>query len=203
MSILWSFNRIKDEQKIERLNVDWKGPYSWPKFEEVNDLPQMPDVEGVYLFSFTFKNGYLVTGVGVTNSTVKRIKQHNREFKKGNYTILNVESVKIGERKEIWHGWKYAKENQLEFNEKREAIYSSLNLYLSEMKLFIAEQSHKRLRERTEAAIVYGLYVSKQPWSEVIDRGMYLNGRYNSEMPILTINHFEKPIFGLPEELEI
>ena len=69
--------------------------------------------------------------------------------------------------------------------------------------LFIAEQSDKRLRVRTEAAIVYGLYVSKQPWSEVIDRGMYLNGRYNSEMPILTINHFEKPIFGLPEELEI
>jgi len=33
----------------------------------------------------------------------------------GNYTILDVEYAKVGIRKEIWHGWGYAKRHRDEF----------------------------------------------------------------------------------------
>lgn len=201
--MLWSFNRISDQEKITTHNVEWEGPFSWPKFESTNGLPKMPDYEGIYVFAFDYNDGYLVSGVGITNSTRTRISSHNREFQKGNYTILDAGLIKKGIRSEIWHGWHYAKQNRNEFRENKETIMEALNIFLGEMKLFVAQQPSKRLRERTEAAIMHNIYVSKEPWSEIADRGMFLKERYNSEMPILTLNNSIKPIYGIPKELEI
>ncbi|GAA5225462.1 hypothetical protein [Membranihabitans marinus] len=54
-----------------------------------------------------------------------------------------------------------------------------------------------------EAGIMQNIYISKEPWSELADRGMYLKGRYNSEIPIIAKNINTKVIYGLPNFLEI
>ncbi len=46
------------------------------------------------------------------------------------------------------------------------------------------------------------IYNIKEPWSDLADRGMFLRGRYNSEMPIKILNS-SRVIYGLPRELEI
>lgn len=59
---------------------------------------------------------------------------------------------------------------------------------LEAFRIFVAEVSGNRKRQRIEAAIMHYIYTSKEPWSEVADRGMALKERYNYEMPIQTIN---------------
>ena len=135
--------------------------------------------------------------------TKKRIAAHNREFKKGNYTVLNVQAAENGDRKEVWHGWGYAKTHQDEFEANKEKIREAVDRQLCAFKIFIAKLSDKRKRERMEAAIMHNIYVSKEPWSELADRGMFLKERYNSEMPIQIINRSTYRIYGLPEKLEI
>jgi hypothetical protein len=199
----WSFNRIKDKSKIKSKIIEWKGPYSWPKFEDINSLEALIDKEAVYLMTFEFNDGYLIAGVGITKSTKRRFSEHTRAFKKGNYTILDVKSASNGERKEIWHGWDYAKNNQDEFKLNKEKLLKSVDLHLAALRIFIAEEPNVRIRERIEAAIMHNIYVSKEPWSELADRGMFLRERFNSELPILNINKSIKNIYGLPSQLEI
>ncbi|WP_236973088.1 hypothetical protein [Membranihabitans marinus] len=67
----WSFNRLIDGNKINTETIEWNGPYSWPKYESVNGLPKIPDLEGVYLFTFEYKNNFVVYAAGITNSTKK------------------------------------------------------------------------------------------------------------------------------------
>jgi len=200
--MFWSFNRTRDYSKITDQNLTWEGPFSWPSFESTNGLPLMPDVEGVYLFTFEYKDGYLIYSVGITNSTKKRIAQHNREYKKGNYTILKTESAQKGQREEIWHGWNYAKNHKEEFIENQESILKALQDQLGAFRVFITQQKEERIRERIEASIMNYIYNIKEPWSDLADRGMFLRGRYNSEMPIKILNS-SRVIYGLPRELEI
>lgn len=60
----WSFNRHKDASLIKAEDVLWKGPFSWPKFEQINKLDTIPDVAGVYLFTFEYKDGYILRSAG-------------------------------------------------------------------------------------------------------------------------------------------
>ena len=46
------------------------------------------------------------------------------------------------------------------------------------------------------------IYNSKEHWSELADRGMFLKARYNSEMPIEAKNINSNNIYGLTEILE-
>lgn len=199
----WSFNRERDSSKIKTTIIEWEGPFSWPKYEEDTNLPSIPDVQGVYLLTFQFQDGYLLYSAGITNSTKKRLNAHTREYKKGNYTVLDVTAAKNGKRKEIWHGWGYAKTHREEFQAKKKRILEVVDRQLRAFRVFIAEISDERTRERLEAALMLNMYVSKEPWSELADRGMYLKERSNSEMPIETINRSEGKIYGLPEVLEI
>lgn len=203
ISKMWSFNRLRDASKIVTEEIEWRGPFSWLGFESDNELPEIPDVEGVYLFTFKFKDGFLLYGVGITNSTRIRIATHNREFRKGNYTVLDVQAAENGERKEIWHGWQYAKDHRSEFEINKDLILKAVEQHLKACRIYISEVSDKRKRERIEAAIMHNIYASKEPWSELSDRGMHLKERCNSEMPIKTINRSLDKIYGLSEILEI
>jgi hypothetical protein len=200
---MWSFNRLKDGENITTENKIWSGPYSWPTFEKNNGLNSIPDIEGVYLFTFKFKDGFLIYAVGITNSTKRRIATHTREYKKGAYTILNIENAEKGERVEIWHGWQYAKDNPQEFEENKDFILSKLDEQLKSFRIFVLRETDKRKRERIEAALMQNIYFSKEYWSELADRGMFLKGRHNFEMPIVIKNMADHKIYGLPESLEI
>ncbi len=200
---MWSFSRLKHGHNLESRTMSWKGPFSWSGYEMVNHLPSLPDIAGVYLFAFEYKDGFVLYAAGITNSTRRRFRTHTREFMKGNYTVLSVEAAILGEREEIWHGWNYAKSHPEEFLARKDTILSAVKEQLGAFRLFITEVEDKRLRERLEAALMMNIYLSKEPWAELADRGMHLKGRYNSEMPMVVENSSEYVIYGVPERLEI
>jgi hypothetical protein len=114
-----------------------------------------------------------------------------------------VTAAKQGERQEIWHGWKYARTHQEEFNERKGEILRAVDEQLKSFRVFVAQVSDKRMRERFEVAIMHTIYYCKEVWSELADRGMFLNGRFTYEMPISIKNISKYKIFGLPDALEI
>jgi hypothetical protein len=199
----WSFNRSRDESLIRTEDLQWRGPFSWIGFGQNNKLEPTPNVSGVYLFTFEYRDGYILRSVGITNSMKRRFSQHTREYLEGNYTILDVEYAKVGIRKEIWHGWGYAKRHRDEFLKHKNYILPFIKKELEAYRIFITKVDDKRIRERLEFAIVHSIYGSKEPWSNLIDGGMALRGRFNCEIPIEVRNVCSSKIYGLPEKLEI
>jgi len=116
---------------------------------------------------------------------------------------MDVNAAEKGERYEIWHGWNYAKEHQEEFILRKTEILEAVDEQLKSFRIFVAKVSDKRVRARLEAAIMHNIYYCKEPWAELADRGMFLNGRYNCEMPIEVKNISNFIIYGLPDTLEI
>jgi hypothetical protein len=200
---MWSFNRVRDTSKNEPLEIIWQGPFSWTGYESENKLDKLPDMAGVYLWTFQYNDGYLIYAAGITNSTKKRFRSHTLEYKSGNYTVLDVNAALEGVREEIWHGWKYAKTHEEEYIERKEEILKAVTEQLKYFRVFVAQISDKRTRERLEAAIMHNIYYCKEPWAELADRGMFLKGRYNAEMPLEAKSKSNFKIYGLPESLEI
>jgi hypothetical protein len=201
---MWCFNRDIDSNKIETESLVWKGPFSWPGYSD--KIPAIPDVRGVYLFTFMYKDGFVLYSVGITNSTKKRISQHTSSYKRGKYNVLDVACAMKGERREIWHGWSYAQEHKEEYIRDRDTILRAVNDQLSAYRLFVLEVIDVRKRERIEAAIIKNLSLSKESWAGVADRGMHFTDRSTSEMPINLRSIFQDnhtKIYGLPELLEI
>ncbi|MBA2500091.1 MAG: hypothetical protein H0V30_10225 [Chitinophagaceae bacterium] len=199
----WCFNRARDASLIKAEEMVWQGPFSWPCFEQTNKLAFLPDIEGVYLQTFEYKDGFILCSAGVTTSTRRRFSQHTRAFKKGEYTILDTEAAKRGERKEIWHGWGYARTHQEEFLQHKEFLLSAVEKHFCAYRLFVAEVADRRKRERIESAIMLSIYNSKELWNDMADTGMALRQRYNSEMPIEIKNRCAYKIYGLAEVLEV
>lgn len=202
-SKFWSFNRSRDASLIRKQEIVWAGPFSWAGFEYTNKLGSLPDLAGVYLFAFEYQDGYILRSAGVTKSMKRRFKEHTCEYEKGKYTILDIESAKRGERKEIWHGWEYARIHRNEFIEHYALILKCLKEELAAYRLFVTEIEDSRVRERIESAIMLNAYASTGPWSDLVDRGMALRGRFNDEVPIEVKNITPCKIYGLPEFLEI
>jgi hypothetical protein len=185
-----------------KIELTWQGPFSWPKYgTEPSDV--IPDICGVYLFTFKYRNGYLVYAAGITKSMKTRFSQHTREYKQGHYNVLDVEYAQLGKRKEIWHGWQYAKTHQEEFIERKEIILQAVDNQLSAFKIFVTEVPDLRIRERIECAIMQNIYTSSEPWAALADRGMCLRGKYHSELGITLLSKCQEPIYGLPNALEI
>lgn len=200
---MWCFNRTRDEGSISSESLNWLGPLAWPKYEDICRLPAVPNIEGVYLFTFEFSDGFVLYSVGISKSIISRLKQHSSSYKRGSYNVLNVDHAMKGKREEVWHGWSYARENQKEFKENKAKILKAVDDQLKSFRVFVAEVKDARKRERIEAALMYQIYQSKEPWSELADRGMFLKGRYNSEMPISLENLSTEVIYGLPRSIEI
>lgn len=199
----WSFNRDRDASMIKTEDLIWQGPFSWVGYEQINEIKPIPDVAGVYLFTFEYLNGYIIRTVGVTNSMKRRLIQHAREYKKGNYTLLDVKAAKNGVRKELWHGWQYAKEHQTELMNNKNAILEFAENELTAYRLFFSEIADSRIRERIEASILINIYSSKEPWTELIDGGMFMRGRLNYEIPINVKNICLHQLYGIPCKMEI
>lgn len=200
---MWCFDRERDGENIQTENVEWQGPFSWPGYEQITQLDKIPDIQGVYLFTFPYDEGFVLYSVGITNSTRRRLRDHTREYRKGNYTVLDVNHAIRGKRREIWHGWQYAKEHREEFEENQDNISQAVEKQLLMFRLFIAEINDPRRRERMEASIMNTLYLSKDYWADLADRGMNLKGRYNSELPIAIKNTCRFKIYGIPPGIEI
>ena len=118
--MLWSFNRQLNQKDISCKELQWTGPWDWPSINRGTE--KIPKDQGVYIICFPYGDGYVIHSTGITNNFQRRMMQHDRSFKKGQYTILNTEKARKGIREEVWHGWKYARDNQDEFK-KESAIF--------------------------------------------------------------------------------
>jgi len=199
----WSFNRLRDSHLIQTEEFTWEGPYSWYGFQNLNKLKETPDVCGVYLFTFEYKDGFILRNAGHTNSTKKRFFSHRKCYFAGEYTILDVSSAKNGERLERWRGWEYAKMHPEEQLANANLIKELAVEELTHYRIFVTRISDKRKRERLEFSIIHRAYASKEVWEDLVDGGMALRGRFNYEVPIRAKNCCEHKIYGLPEEIEI
>ena len=187
------------------IEITWTGPYSWPGFENENNLPPIPQGSGVYLQSFEHKDGYLIYAAGLTRRPIPiRFKEHTRKYLNGDYTVLDIEAAKRGIRKEIWHGWGYARKHREEFEDRKTAIIDAVKRQLTGFKIYVTDLGNEeRLLERLEAAIMNNLYRQIAPINEIPDKGMQLSGRLDSEAPIIVKNKCLSAIYGLPDLLEI
>jgi hypothetical protein len=192
-----------ETSNIEIKEIEWLGPFSWVGYEKQNNLDRLPDIDGVYLWTFQFKDGYLVYCAGITKSTKRRFQQHTLEYKNGNYTVFNVDEAEQGKRIEIWPGWSYARKHRDEFNDRKEEILNAVERQLTSYKVFVAKVPDKRIRARFESAIMYNIYYSNEPWVELADRGMHLSKRKKDEVPIQFKNLSNYKIYGLPDIIEI
>lgn len=197
-----------DLQQIDISNIgvreiEWQGPFSWIGYENQNNLNKIPDTEGIYLWTFQYKDGYLIYCAGITKSTKKRFRQHTLEYKSGNYTVFNVNDAEQGKRVEIWHGWSYARTHREEFTERKEEILNAVEEQLKSFRVFVAQILDKRERARFEAAIMNNIYCSTESWAELADRGMALSKRRRDEVPIIIRNISNVKFYGLSETLEI
>ncbi len=203
LSKFWSFNRSRDSHLIHTEELVWGGPYSWYGFQELNKLQETPNLSGVYLITFEYRNGYILRSAGHTSSMKRRFSEHRRCYFSGKYTILNVESANNGERLELWHGWEYAKIHQEEFLANADLIKQFAIKQLTHYRIFVTQISDKRKKERLEFSIIHHAYASKEAWGDLVDGGMALRGRSNYEVPVRVKNYCDHKIYGLPEETEI
>ena len=156
------------------------------------------------MFTFDYKDGVILYGLGVSSSVRDRILTHGRNYRSGQYNVLDVNAAKQGIRKEIWHGWSYAKDHKQEYLDNEREIQKAVEHQLISTKVFVAPISDERKRYRMEAAIMHNIYSGEDPWCDLPDRGMNLmKGRYTAEVPILVENITPVKIYGLPEKLEI
>jgi hypothetical protein len=199
----WSFNRSRDAHLIQSEALHWQGPFSWPGYRALQAPPEMPDGAGVYLMTFEQNDGHILRSAGVTLAMRRRLREHERLYLRGDYTILDVEAARAGIRREHWHGWGYAKSNPALRATHIDFIRAAACQELTAYRLFIAPETDMRRRERIEFAILHAAYASRQPWGDLVDGGMSLRGRGNDEMPVRLINTSAAPIHGMPVEMEI
>ena len=194
--------------KAKTIEARWDGPYSWPAFESENILRPIPKIPGVYLQTFEYQGGYLIYAAGLTRQTVpERFKQHTRKYMNGEYNVLEIAAAQQGVRKEIWHGWGYARNHREEFEERKPEILDAVRKLLTGFRIFVTDtvdvRREARDLERFEAAIMGRLYQHPSPICDIPDRGMHLAPRWGSEHPIIVRNNCADLIHGLPPLLEI
>lgn len=197
------FSRITDTHLIQTREQSWQGPFSWPGLDKHNNSNSIPNIPGVYLFTFEHKDGYTLRSVGVSSSIKRRLAQHSLKYYKGEYTVLDVKAAQAWVRRELWHGWKYAEEHQEQFLENKDLILGFVKDELAAYRVFITEVDDRRIRERVEAAILINAYSLKEPWTDIIDGGMHLRNRSGYEVPISMRNICPYKIHGLQETLEV
>ncbi len=170
--------------------------------------PPIPKIPGVYLQTFEHQGGYLIYAAGLTRRPAPiRFRAHTRKYLNGEYNVLDTSAAQQGVRREIWHGWGYARKHREEFEERKPTILDAVRKQLVGFRIFITHtvdlSKEERVLERLEAAIMNNLYQQPSPICDIPDRGMHLVPRRNSENPIIVRNNCAALLHGLPAFLEI
>jgi hypothetical protein len=181
------------------VKVTWLGPYSWPGFEEINELSELPAFPGVYLLTVEYLSGYLIYAAGLTRRRFRdRFKEHTGKYLAGHYTVLNISDMHLGRRYEVWHGWGWTPEKRAQFAERQTEIREAAKRQLAGFRVFIASvETTGRILERLEAAIMNQLYREASPLCDVPDRGMMLAPMRKNEQPIAVRTVCESTLHGL------
>lgn len=196
MGILMSNNFIE---------VEWKGPYAWTKYEVESELPPIPKHPGVYLWTSEYQNGYIIYAAGITRRFIPmRFREHTTKYISGDYTILDMTAMKCGIRKEMWHGWGWTPEKRKVYAERKVELETAAHRQLAAFRVFVADvDTAPRFLERLEAAIMNTLYRESPPFCDIPDKRMMLAPRWDSEIPIIVRFRNQDRLWGLPVEIEI
>jgi hypothetical protein len=187
------------------MDVSWTGPYAWPEFESATRLPPIPRHPGAYLMTVEYLDGYLIYAAGITRRPVStRFREHTLKYTSGDYTVLDIDAMRRGERIEIWHGWGWTPEKREDFERRKPMILAAARRQLEGFRIFVADVgSQPRILERLEASIMDCLYRQPPPFCDIPDKGMMLAPRWEDEAAILVRNSYAAAIYGLPDRLEI
>lgn len=187
------------------LKAVWQGPYSWPNYEQKNNLPSLPEQSGLYLQTVIYNDGYLIYAAGLTRRVVKqRFREHTRKYMSGDYNVLDVTEMQKGIRQEVWHGWGWTPAKRDNFEEQKSAILTAVERQLAGFRIFVASIGNEpRLLERLEAAIMNNLYRQPSPICDIPDKGMMLAPCWATETTITVTNECGFLLHGLPHQLEI
>jgi len=136
-------------------------------------LEPITKLPGVYLQTFEYHDGYLIYATGITRRTIPmRFSEHTSKYLNGEYNVLDITAAHEGIRKEVWHGWGYARKHRAEFKKRKSEILNAVRKQLSGFRIFIAEVGKEsRIYERLEASIMNSLYQQPLPFCDIPDRG--------------------------------
>lgn len=187
------------------MEINWTGPYSWPKFEHKNNLQSIPGHPGIYLQTFEYRGGYLIYAAGITRRPIPvRFREHTRKYMFGDYNVLDIAAAQKGIRKEIWHGWGWNPEKRRQFEERKENIIEAVHNQLGAFRIFVANvPTSPRILQRLEASIMNILYCQPPPICDIPDKGMWLAPRWQDENPMLVVNNCKVPLHGVPQHFDI
>ena len=188
----------------KQLDTFWSGPHDWP---EVRQKSPLDDLSGVYMWAVESEKRFVVYGFGITKRPVsKRVSEHRREINRGKYTLLDLDAMKQGIRKEIWHGlWAGhdSDERKAEFARRKDELQEVARQQMAAFKIFVAEVSDVRIQHRMEAALMNALYAAPEPFCDLPDKGMFLVPRREDEPPIVIANRSDQYFCNLPETVEV
>jgi hypothetical protein len=190
------------------VEVIWRGPYAWPGTESPGQ-ESIPKEPGVYLLTVEYQDGYLIYAAGITSRPIaKRLREHTREYQNGVYNVLDIDAMRNGERKEVWHGfWMKPRSSERieEFNARREEIVAIARRQMQGFRVFVCAVPAEggRVKARIEAAIMSHLYTQPPPYNAVPDKGMFLAPRRVSESPITLRSRCSAKLHCLPGVLVI
>ena len=187
------------------MDIEFTGPYSWPKLDVERILPNVPTHPGIYLMTVDYIEGFLIYAAGITRRTIpKRLYEHTIKYMDGDYNVLETESMQQGIRKVVWHGWGWTSEKKATFEKRKAFILDAVHKQLACFRIFVADiGTEPRILERLEASIMNNLYQQPLPLCDIPDRGMMLAPRWDSEKPILVRTKCEANLYGLPRQIEI
>ena len=181
------------------LVVTWTGPYAWPGFERPG-LPALPNRGGVYLQTFEREDAFLIYAPGEAGDFRKRFGQHTAHFRRGEYTVLDVDQAQAGVRSEIWHGWGEAKKRRDEFERRKAEIQAAAAREMSAQRIFVSDDLPARDRKRLEGAIIRRLYADG---AALPDRSMFAHRAADDEAPVAVVNVCDSKLPELPAQLLI
>ena len=187
------------------MDVQWEGPFAWPRYETQERIPAIPKISGVYLQTVKYQNGYLIYCAGITRRSIPtRFREHTRKYISGEYTVLDIEELQLGRRVEIWHGWGWTPEKISSFERRKEEIVGAAQRQMAGFRVFVADVgTAPRVLERLEAAIMNRLYNQPSPMSDIPDRGMHLSPKLEEEPTISVRIACPEILHGLPQSLAI
>jgi len=182
--------------------IFWNGPHDFPQLRCPSPLDE---ISGVYMWTVLGPSGYVCSGCGITERPIrKRMLEHRRGYLSGAYTMLDINEMRKGNRKEIWHGmWAGydSPERKAEFLERKDELQAVAEDQMDSLQIFVAEEQDKRIQERVEAAIVSTLYEAKPPYCDLPDRGTLRMPRREDEQPLVFINQSNHHFVNLADRM--
>jgi hypothetical protein len=145
---------------MDKIEIIFKGPFSFSEKNRSLFQCRYNNSQGIYLWTFKTKNGYMIHYVGETTRFAKRHREHLINILGLNYGIFDPECAKNGELSMIWKGlWREkTNDNIIEFLALYSNITNTVINYIESIDIFFAEINvEENIRKHIEGTIGWNL----------------------------------------------